>query len=68
MKRNPTRTQRQNFFSYGLNRLTPQNQTRLEDYITQLAKDNEAAPTPQNPTGKNPKKTVKVKQKKAKNN
>jgi hypothetical protein len=66
MKRNPTRTQRQNFFSYGLNRLTPQNQTRLEDYIAQLAKDNETAPMPQNPTGKNPKKTVK--QKKGKTN
>ena len=66
MKRNPTRTQRQNFFSYGFNRLTPQNQTRLEDYISQLAEDKETAPMPQNPTGKNPKKTVK--QKKGKTN
>jgi len=66
MKRNPTRTQRQNFFNYGLNRLTPQNQTRLEGYIAQLAKDNETAPILQKPTGKNPKKTVK--QKKGKTN
>jgi hypothetical protein len=55
MKQKATRTQRENYLTQAFERLTPQNQIRLDTITAQLARLHETSPESRPAGGKKPK-------------